>query len=773
MFDVESVLAGMSLEEKITYVSGRGAWRLKAMPARGIPAIMLCDGPHGLRKELGGLDTGGLESIESRPTMEAVCFPAGCAAAASWDPDVTGAIGRALGREARASDVEVVLGPAVNIKRSPLCGRNFEYYSEDPYLTGKLAASYIRGMQSEGVGASLKHFAVNSQEYRRLSSSSNLSERALREIYLYNFEIAVKEGRPWTVMSSYNRINGTYASENRRLLSDILRYEWGFDGAVMSDWGAVNDRAAALAAGLDLEMPSSNGANDEVIREALEDGRLSEADLDEACRRLLTLVKRTSESDREDIVFDYEADHELACSLAARSMVLLKNETLIPEGGDESLLLDADPMPLLPLKEGLRVAMIGEMAKKPRFQGGGSSHVRTSHVADAWEAANKRGIWELSYAQGYRLSDDTSDEALYEEAAQTAAEADVAVVFIGLTPAYESEGRDRTHINLPDVHNELLRRVLERQPNTAVVLHNGSPVAMPWIDEVPAVLEAYIAGEGVGEAAVRILAGEVNPSGHLPESFPYCLEQSPCSRNYPGFLDEVYYEEDVYVGYRSYSTHRTPILFPFGHGLSYTEFSYSDLKLSSHVLRADQKIALEAEVRVANEGSRAGEALVQIYISPRQIEWALGRPVRELKGFEKVYLEAGESKTVTLRFDARSFACYSEEKSEWEVCPGTYAVELCRDAATPLLEAEVELKAYFEADFKVTRNTCIGDLEANPGLWECLLDFVSAFGDEKRESLEREFRLYRAGLPLRSLRGYGGRLTDRDLDMLLNRLNHK
>lgn len=770
MFDVEEVLAAMSLEEKIRYVSGKGQWRTKAMPQHRLPSVAMSDGPHGLRKETDERSEGGLETIEERPTMEAVCFPAGCAAAASWDQEVTAAIGRALGREAAASDVQVVLGPAVNIKRSPLSGRNFEYYSEDPYLAGKLAASYIKAIQAEGVAASIKHFAVNSQEYRRLSSSSNLSERALREIYLPNFEIAVKQAAPWTVMCSYNRINGVFASENEELLSEILRYEWGFDGAVISDWGAVNDRAKGLAAGLDLEMPSSGGANDENIRRALADGSLSESELDEACRRILTLVKRVEGQRSEEMVLDYAADHELACDLAARCMVLLKNDDLIPEGGDESIYLDANPEPLLPLSDESRIAFIGEMARKPRFQGGGSSYVHTKNVENAFEAAQKRGL-DISYAQGYRLSDDSTDEELLAEAEKAALDADVAVIFAGLTPAYESEGYDRSHMDLPEAHNELIRRVLSVQPRTVVVLHNGSPVSMPWIDEVPAVLEAYIAGEGCGEAVVRILTGEYNPSGHLPESFPKMLEQTPCYGNYPGYLDEVNYMEDIYVGYRAYSTHKTDLLFPFGHGLSYTDFSFSGLKLSESELKADAQLKTEVSVEVCNTGERAGEALLQLYVSPRETEAAVGRPLRELKAFCKLFLEPGESRTAKLKLDMRSFAYYDEEKGEWHAAPGSYAVELCRNAEEVILSETVVLKNPFELRPEIGKNSCFEDLRAMPERWEVFLEKISAFSCESKEAVDQLFGISRAGLPLRHLRGYKKRFSEKDLEELIAELN--
>ena len=687
------------------------------------------------------------------------------------DPELTAEIGRALAREALAEDVQVVLGPAINIKRSPLCGRNFEYYSEDPYLAGKLAASYIRAMQAEDVAVSLKHYAVNSQEYRRRTSSAELSERALREIYLSNFEIAVKEGAPYTVMCSYNRVNGTHVSESKKLLTDILRFEWGFDGVVMSDWGAVNDRALGLAAGMDLEMPSSYGATDQVIREALEDGRLSEADLDTACRRLLKLVQRTAEDKSEELVFDREKDHELACDLAARCLVLLKNDTLIPEGGDESIYLDGNPEALLPLDKDEKIAFIGAMAETPRYQGGGSSHVRTKNVSSALEAARRRCLDSLDYAPGYRLSDDLSDEELLAEAEETAREADIAVVFIGLSDAYESEGYDREHLDLPESHNALLRRVLAVQPRTVVVLHNGSPVLMPWIEDVPAVLENYIAGEGVGEATVRVLFGEVNPSGRLPESFPKRLEQTPCYGNFPGYRDEVHYAEDVYVGYRYYSTHKSDILFPFGHGLSYTRFDYENLRVSQKETGADEQLSLELSVDVINSGDRAGETVVQLYVSPQDTEARVGRPVRELKGFKKIYLEAGERKTCTLPLNFRSFAYYDEDKGEWTAAPGSYALEICRNAAEVIVSETVRLKAGFKRQRVVTKNTCMGDLENCPLRLALFIDYMCGFNGLNREENERRFYAQEKDKPLRNLRGYLQRFSEENLNELIALLN--
>ena len=504
---VQELVAALTLEEKAGLCSGADFWHTKAVARLGIPAIKVSDGPHGLRTQREG-------STDPNDSIEAVCFPAGCAAAASFDPALTRRMGAALGREARANGVQILLGPAVNIKRSPLCGRNFEYYSEDPYLAGELAAGFINGVQSEGVGTSIKHFAANDQETRRLSVNSRVDERTLQEIYLPAFETAVKKARPWTVMCSYNRLNGAYASENKPLLTDILRGAWGFDGFVMSDWGAVNDRVKGIAAGLELEMPGSQGVNDRRLIDAVRSGALDEAVLDRAVTRILNIVLLAADLAQRPAAFDRAAHHRLAAELAAQSGVLLRN------------------LGALPLHRGQKVVYIGAYADRPRYQGGGSSHVNTTAVS-ALDAALLHDRM-VQYVEGFPADRDQRDETEFLRAVTAAEAADVAVIFAGLPDSFESEGGDRRHMRLPDCQNNLIARVAAVQKNTVVVLHTGAPVECPWADDVSSVLCMYLAGEGVGEAEDALLWGDADPCGRLPETWPLRLEDTPCYLDFPG-----------------------------------------------------------------------------------------------------------------------------------------------------------------------------------------------------------------------------------------------
>ena len=525
---LKELVAKMTLEEKAAMCSGADFWHTEAVERLGIPAMMVSDGPHGLRKQDQEADNLGVND-----SIKAVCFPAGCGTAASFNRELITKMGEALGEECQAEGVGVILGPAVNIKRSPLCGRNFEYYSEDPYVASEIAGALIAGVQSKNVGTSIKHFLANNQEHRRMSSSSEIDERTLREIYLAAFEGAVKKQKPWTVMCSYNRINGTYAAENKEMLTDVLRKEWGFDGFVVSDWGAVNDRVPDLEAGLDLEMPSSGGVNDRLIVEAVKEGRLKEEVLDQAVENILNIVFRYEENRDKTAVFDRDKDHELAKKVAEETCVLLKNEDSI-----------------LPLEEKEEIAFIGKYAGKPRYQGGGSSHINSHKVTSAWDCVKDWG--NVSFAEGFRDDVDKTDEALLTEAVELAKKAKAAVIFAGLPDSFESEGFDRTHMRMPDCQNELIARVAAVQPNTVVVLHNGSPVEMPWADQVKGILEAYLGGQAVGAAVVDILFGKVNPSGKLPETFPCQLEDNPSYLYYSGEGDRVEYREGVFVGYRYY-----------------------------------------------------------------------------------------------------------------------------------------------------------------------------------------------------------------------------
>ena len=615
--DVKAIIREMTLEEKAGMCSGKDFWHLKGVERLGIPEVMVSDGPHGLRKQAEEADHLGLNE-----SIKAVCFPTACATACSFDRDLLEEMGERIGDECQAEDLSVILGPAVNIKRSPLCGRNFEYFSEDPYLASQMAAAHIKGVQSKNVGTSIKHFAANNQEHRRMSCSSEIDERTLREIYLAAFETAIKEAKPDTVMCSYNRINGEFASENHWLLTEVLRDQWGFEGYVMSDWGAVNDRVKGLKAGLELEMPGSGGNTDKEIVEAVKSGELEEAVLDRAVERILNIVFKFTDN-RQEGKFDLEEDHKLAAKIAGESMVLLKNEGVLP----------------LPA-QGKKIAFIGKFAETPRFQGGGSSHINSFKITSALEAVKE--VAEVTYAQGYDVKEDVIDQAMLDQAVETAKEADVAVIFAGLPDAFESEGYDRTHMRMPDCQNTLISEIAKVQENVVVVLHNGSPVEMPWADQVKGILEAYLCGQAVGQAEVDILFGKVNPSGKLAETIPYKLSDNPSYLNFPGDGQKVEYKEGVFVGYRYYDTKEMPVRYPFGYGLSYTTFEYSDLQLSSDKIKDTDK--LKVTLKVKNTGNRAGKEIVQLYVADKT--GAASRPVKELKNFVKVELQPQEEKTV-------------------------------------------------------------------------------------------------------------------------------
>jgi beta-glucosidase len=680
--EIEEIVAQMTLEEKASLCSGGDFWHTKTVERLGVPDIMVSDGPHGLRKQKEEADHLGVND-----SIVAVCYPAGCALAASFDRALLEEMGEAIGDSCQAEGVGVILGPAVNIKRSPLCGRNFEYYSEDPYAAGEIAAAYIKGVQSRQVGTSIKHFMANSQETRRMSSDSRMDERTMREIYLPAFETAVRKSKPWTVMCSYNRINGTYAAENRKLLTDILRDEWGFDGFVVSDWGAVNDRVEGIKAGLDLEMPPSFGVNDKLIEKAVREGRLEEAVLDEAVIRILDIVYRYAEHRDANAVFDRQAQHELSRKVAEGSLVLLKNDNI------------------LPLQKEQKIAFIGQYAAKPRYQGGGSSHINSFRITGAYELVKE--MPNVTYAQGFDDAKDEVDEKLLAEAIDAAKNADVAVIFAGLPDAFESEGYDRAHMQMPTSQNKLIEEIAKVQPNVVVVLHNGSPVEMPWISKVKGVLEAYLGGEAVGEAEYRILFGEVNPSGKLAETFPVQLEDNPSFLYYIGEEDVVEYREGVFVGYRYYDKKKVEVLFPFGHGLSYTTFAYSNLKLSQKSIKDTDVLTVTADI--TNTGKMSGKETVQLYVE--DVESTVLRPIRELKGFEKVELAPGETKTVTFTLDTRAFAYYNTQINTFHVETGDFRICLGSSSRDIRLEETVYVESTQKLPRKYHLNTTFGDIQ--------------------------------------------------------------
>lgn len=629
---IETILAQMSLEEKIALCSGKSFWETKAYERYGVPSLFMCDGPHGLRKQENAADMMGVNA--SRP---ATCFPAEVTTAASWDPALLERIGAAIAEEAKEQGVGLVLGPGANLKRNPLCGRNFEYFSEDPLVAGKLAAGFIRGIEGKGVAASLKHFAANSQEFCRFNSDSILDERTLRELYLTAFEIAVKEGRPSTVMCAYPKLNGVHCSDNGQLLTDILRREWGFDGMVITDWGAMNDRIEGFRAGCDLNMPGGSGYMEKDVCKAVKSGALPQSAVDACARRVLKLVLRAAQKQKEPCVCDHGAHHALARQAAEAGAVLLKNEDGV-----------------LPLNEGAKIAVVGAMARKMRYQGAGSSHINPLRLSQPLDA-----LADAVYAPGCDDRGETTPELL-AEAVAAAQSAEAAVVFAGLPDHFESEGFDRADMKMPQGHLRMIEAVARANPNTIVVLLCGCAVKCPWADRVKAILYMGLPGQAGGEAVADLLYGRAEPGGRLAESWPLAYDDVPSSGIY-GKTKDALYEEGVYVGYRFYDKAGVPVRWPFGFGLSYTSFAYSDLAVSGGI----------AYVTVKNTGARAGSEVVQMYIAPPA--GGLHRPVRELKGFCKVFLQPGESETVTFPLDERAFALWQDG---WRVPAGRYTVQI-------------------------------------------------------------------------------------------------
>lgn len=682
--NIQDLIKQMTLEEKAGLCSGKDFWNTKAVSRLGIPSVMLSDGPHGLRKQEGKSDHLGLN--ESIP---AVCFPAGCAIASSWDRESAAKLGITLANECQAENVSTILGPAMNIKRSPLCGRNFEYLSEDPIVSSELAAAYVQAVQSKNVVTTPKHFMANNQEFHRMTSDSIMDERTMREIYLASFENMVKQAKPWTMMGAYNKLNGTYLCENKLILTDILRDEWGFDGYIMSDWGAMNDRVDALKAGCELEMPGMTDRTDKELIAAVQSGDLDEELLNRAVERFLTVVFKYVDNRNQEAVFDREADHQVARELAEESSILLKNKDKI-----------------LPLKTEQKVAFIGQYAKEPRYQGGGSSHINSFKLVSAVEASKEL---QVTYARGYDDGLDVAVEELEDQAVELAKKSDVAVLFIGLPDRYESEGYDRKHMQLPANQIALLERLSQVQENLVVVLHNGSAVEMPWIDKVKGVLEVYLGGQAVGEATVNLLYGEVNPSGRLAETFPLRLQDTPCYLHYGGENDKSVYHEGVFVGYRYYSSKEMPVLFPFGHGLSYTQFAYDNLVLSQTELTDIDKLLVSVDV--TNTGHCYGREVVQVYVAAPNSK--IIRPGLELRAFDKIGLEPGETKTVTVELDKRSFAYWDVESHDWFVEEGKYQIIIGRSAEEKILVADVAVSPVKTPRKVFHLNSTIGEVLAD------------------------------------------------------------
>ena len=651
------IITKLNLEQKCALLSGDTVFTTRGYKNAGVPSITLSDGPNGVRKQAGAADHLGLN-----PSVPATCFPTAATVACSWDPALGEEIGRAMGEEAAAQEVAVLLGPGLNTKRSPLCGRNFEYFSEDPYLSGKMAAAYVRGIQSEGISACPKHFAVNSQELRRMASDSVVDERTLRELYLTGFEIVVKEAHPKALMSSYNLINGIYANENAHLLQDILREEWGFDGAVVTDWGGSNDHALGVKNGSTLEMPAPGGDAVRELLAAVRSGKITEADVDARLDELLTLVLDTHAAvERHCRSFDADAHHALARRAAGESVVLLKND-------------DA----LLPLAEGTRVAVIGDFAETPRYQGAGSSAVNSIKVDTFLDCLSDSGLYSVGFAPGFDRQG-KPDAAKQAEAVALAAKADAVLLCLGLDEIKESEGLDRADMKLADNQIELLQAVREANPNTVVIVNAGASLETPWLAHCKALVYGALGGQAGAGAMVDVLTGKINPGGKLAETWANAYDDTPARDHFAGPGRTVQYREGLYVGYRYYQTAGVPVAFPFGHGLSYTQFAYSDLHADAH----------SATLTVTNTGDRAGAEIVQLYVAKPNAK--IFRPAQELKAFAKVQLAAGESKTVTLTLDDKAFRYWNTRTDSWEVEGGTYELRVGASSADIRLTAAVEV----------------------------------------------------------------------------------
>lgn len=751
--DVENIIKEMTLEEKAQMCSGRDFWHTQDIKRLGIPSVMMCDGPNGLRKQKGEGDHLGINK-----SIETVCYPTSSAMAASFDTELLTEWGRILGEECQAEHVGMLLGPGVNMKRSPLCGRNFEYFSEDPYLAGELAAAYVNGLQGEGVAACVKHFAANNQETRRMSGSSEVDERTLHEIYLPAFEAAVKKGNARSIMCAYNALNGTFCAENKELLQDILREQWGFDGFVVTDWGASKSRIKGLCAGVDLEMPGSTEGKTKNIIQAVKDGSLDEAILDKAVRNVLHFVSTAMENQKEDAEFDREKAHVKSAEFASESAVLLKNDDI------------------LPLDRKKKTVFIGAFAEKPRYQGSGSSHINVSHPVSALETVMEyTEKLPVHYVKGYDVKSDKLDDSLLQEAVEAAQTAETAVIFAGLPESYETEGCDRKHMGMPENQNALIQAVSKVQKNTVVVLHTGSPIQLPWMNEVPAVLCMYLGGDSVGKACIELLYGDKNPSGKLAETWPLKLEDNPSYLNFPGEGSKVKYQEEIFIGYRYYDKKKMEVQFPFGYGMSYTTFEYSNLKLDKKSM--GEREVLHVSCKVKNTGGRYGKEIVQLYVSDR--ESTVRRPVRELKGFQKIGLMPGEEKEITFQLDKRAFAYYEAKIHDWHVESGEYKIEAGSSSRDIRLSDTIKVQSSRELPVYFTKYSTIGELLQTQKGQKFMADMTAKIGldaEENRASAEdmgegaENMEAAANEMPLISFHTFGW-ITEEEVDELVKSLN--
>ncbi len=659
MMKYSEIINKMSLEEKAMLCVGADYWNSKEFKKYGIPKITMSDGPHGLRIQKAATDNLGINESEI-----SICFPTGAAIANSWNREIAYLLGETLGKEARAENVNIVLGPAINIKRSPLCGRNFEYFSEDPYLIGILGSEYVNGMQSQNVGACVKHFAVNNQENRRRTINVVIDERNLREVYLKAFQMIIENSKPWSIMSAYNKVNGEYCSENSHLLEEILREEWNFKGIVISDWGAENDRVKGIENDHELEMPGGRGDGVKQIIEAVKTGKVEEGKLDEIVDRIINIAKKCNKNSKE--TYDKEQHHNIAQQIAEESIVLLKNENNI-----------------LPIKN-KKIALIGDMAKHPRYQGAGSSTINPYKIENAYDILKENNII-FEYAKGYEKIKSANDEFLKEEAIEIAKRNEIVVIFAGLTENFESEGVDRDNLNIPENQNKLIEDICEVNENVIIVLSNGSPILMPWKDRVKAIITGYLGGEAGAKAMINCILGKTNPSGKLAETYPKKIEDTPCYKNYPGTELTVEYRESIFVGYRFYDTTNTDVLFPFGYGLSYTTFEYSNLQIN---LKKDE---IDVKFTIKNTGDIKGKEIAQLYISQKNPK--IFKAKKELKGFEKIELEAGEEKQVTIVLNNKSFEYYNPETKKWAIEEGIYEILIGKSSRDIVLEDKIFIKS--------------------------------------------------------------------------------
>lgn len=750
--DIPRLVSELTLEEKASLCSGSDFWHTQAVERLGIPAIMVADGPHGLRKQAEEMDHLGLAR-----SVPATCFPSAAGLGSTWDPDLMARVGEALGRETRANGVSVLLGPGVNMKRSPLCGRNFEYFSEDPLLAGVLATALVRGIQSQGVGASLKHFAANNQETDRLRVDAQVDERTLREIYLPAFERVVKGAQPWTVMCAYNKVNGTHASEHRWLLTEVLRDEWGFEGLVVSDWGAVDDRVAGVAAGLDLEMPSSHGLNDARIVAAVRAGELDEADVDAAATRVLTLVARALAAQAEPVDFDAAAHHALAREVATRTAVLLKNDGALPLPTDAA-----------------GTVVIGEMARTPRYQGAGSSQVNPTRLESALDALRERAP-EVEFAPGYVLAEaagqpgqDRTDEELRAEAVDLA-RGRTAVLFLGLPAIDESEGYDREHMDLPASHVALLRAVRAVAAKVVVVLSNGSAVTVAdWEPDADAVLELWLGGQASGAAAAQLLLGEVDPSGRLAESVPVRLSDVPAQLNFPGERGAVRYGEGLFIGYRGLDAVGAEVSHPFGYGLTYTTFAYADLSVDAAEVTdetGDDDVVVRVTARVTNAGDRTGVAVPQLYVG--RPDSAFARAPRELRGFERIELTPGESRVVEFGLTRRDLSHWDVGVHGWVVEPGAAEIAVGENSRDLPLHTVVDVVAPV-VHLPLHDHSTVGEWLEHPVGGPLLRDALGGFAALLGPDAEPAFAAFLVSLPVVKLPAMvPGSVSPEQLDGLL------